>query len=187
MKNVWANEGDLVFIIMDDEEIIPAKIIGIDYKVPIKSSILYFKPIEDERITLPLNKRQCNLAQVGFAGGFVFTRKANAEDYLSLQKEEEGFSMTNVLNRKTRRNQAKYIQNNGIPDIDQIKQEAATQAVVGTHKTIIAALLLAMNSELGIGAKRGEQVIAKMNSLIETSSSDELKKEVSKKLKITLN
>jgi hypothetical protein len=175
--NSWANIGDLVFIVGNNEEIIPAKVIKELIKKPFKDSVLYFQPIEDEKV-IPKAKRKCTLAQVGYKGGFVFREKDNALDYLDIVKKEGRFNMSSAINRKARRNQQKM----GITDFNQIKAQAAQEAVDKTQSVLISALLLALNSELGIGPKRGEKVIAEMNRLIETTSPETLKAEAERKM-----
>jgi len=175
--NTWANVGDLVFIVGKDDEIIPAKIIKEVIKTPMANTVLYFEPIEDDKV-IPKNKRKYTLAQVGYKGGFVFREKDNATDYLDITKEEGVFSMSSALNRKAKRNQEKM----GVADFNKIKAEVAQDAINRTQSVLISALLLALNSELGIGPKRGEQVIAEMNRLIETTTPEELKAKAEKKM-----
>ena len=57
-------------------------------------------------------------------------------------------------------------QNNNV-NIQKIKDEATQDAVNKVHKIVIAAMLIALNKELGIGPKRGAQVVEEINHLIE--------------------
>lgn len=98
--------------------------------------------------------------------------------------------MSNVLNRKARREKDKKLRNSGINNVDilQLKKEITEQTIEKTtnrmNKVMISALLIAMNTELGIGPARAEKVIRKMDKLIADNEADELKKQAEKILKI---
>ena len=98
--------------------------------------------------------------------------------------------MSNVLNRKARREKDKKLRNSGVNNIDilQLKKEITEQTIEKTtdrmNKVMISALLIAMNTELGIGHSRAEKVVRKMDELIADNEADELKKQAEKILKI---
>lgn len=98
--------------------------------------------------------------------------------------------MSNVLNRKARREKDKKLRNSGINNVDilQLKKEITEQTIKKTtdrmNKVMISALLIAMNTELGIGPARAEKVVRKMDELIANNEANELKKQAEKILKI---
>lgn len=78
------------------------------------------------------------------------------------------------MNRAQRRSKKK-----GIIDwhLEEVKKNYDAQLNKNLEiytKTMINALLIAMNSELGIGRTRGNKVLNEMNILIENNSLDEL-------------
>lgn len=183
----WATVGDLVFIIGNNEEIIPAKIIKEITKTPMKNTMLYFEAIEDDKI-IPSDKLRCTLSEVGYAKGFVFKRKENALDYLKVKNGEGKVNMSSIINRKARRNQEKLSAKSGFQhiDVEKIKMQAAELAVERTQKTIIAALLIAMKEVLNVGPTRAERVLNKMNELIDNKTPEEIIKTVNDVLKIEM-
>ena len=78
--------------------------------------------------------------------------------------------MSNIINRKARRNKARQLGN--VKDIERFKQEITKNSVEKVNTCIISAMLLAMNSECKIGSKRAEKVVEKANQIMETLSPD---------------
>ena len=72
-----------------------------------------------------------------------------------------------MISKKTKRVQQNLIKQNNNVNIQKIKDEATQDAVNKVHKIVIAAMLIALNKELGIGPKRGAQVVEEINHLIE--------------------
>jgi hypothetical protein len=157
----WANVGDLVFILDKNNNPVPAKV------KEITDTDYIFEEIID---TIPIPLSSYPIQKVGYAGGKIFRKKDNAIDYLECVKEEGKFSMSNILNRKAKRNQAKQL--GKIKDVNQLKQEITQSSVEKINTCIISAMLLAMNSECKIGSKRAMKVVEKANSLIETLPPD---------------
>lgn len=190
--NSWANIGDLVFVLgRDNNEFIPCKVInelgsGKDVQ-------LFFEPIEDnDKKKVPKARLKAFLNQVGFNGGFVFKEKQNGLDYLEAVKTGN-FNMGTIISKKARRTQQRIAQESGKPylDIEKIKEEATIEAVNRVHKSVIAAMLLALNSELHIGPKRGVKVVEEINRLLEevgegNMTQEELVDKARAKMKIDL-
>lgn len=82
--------------------------------------------------------------------------------------------MSNLLNRKARRKQAKNL--GSIKDVERLKQEITNESVKKINNGIVSAMLLAMNMECGIGPQRAVKVIAKANELLDMHSVDVLTK-----------
>lgn len=185
--NGWANIGDLVFVLSRDNEPIPCKVIkeiGIG-----PNAQLFFEIIDDRDINkVPKNRLKAYLNQVGYAGGYVFKEKQNALDYLEEVNTKGSFQMSSIITKKTKRVQEK-LQRTGqqqFIDVQKIKEEATNEAVNRVHKTVIAAMLIALNTKLGIGPKRGSEIINEINNLLADSTPEELVKKVETKLKIKM-
>lgn len=162
--NSWANVGDLVFVLSRDNEPIPCKVIN---EI---SGQLFFKPVIDEDIIkIPKTRLKAFMNQVGFAGGYVFKEKQNALDYLDEVKLKGSFNMSSIISKKTKRAQQRLAKesNTQLINVQKIKEDATNEAVNRVHKTVIAAMLIALNSELGIGHKRGLQVVNEIDRLIQ--------------------
>lgn len=184
--NSWANVGDLVFILSRDNEPVPCKVIK---EIGIGKDIqLFFEPIiAEDKNKIPKIRLKAFLSQVGYNGGFVFKEKQNALDYLELIKTNGSFNMSSIIAKKTKRAQEKMQRTqHQLIDVNKIKQEAAQEAVDYVHKVVIAAMLLAINSKLGVGAKRGAEITEEINRLIETKDREELLNEAETKMKIKL-
>lgn len=74
------------------------------------------------------------------------------------------------MNRAQRRAKQKL----PVADIQQYYDDQLNKNLEIYTKTMINALVIAMNSELGIGRERGAKVLNEMNVLIENNSLDEL-------------
>lgn len=184
--NSWANIGDLVFILSKDNEPIPCKVInelGIG-----KDTQLFFEPIEDkDKKKIPKTRLKAFLNQVGYAGGYVFREKQNALDYLEVINTKGYFNMSSIISKKTKRAQEKLQKSgNQIIDVQKIKDNATKEAVSQVHKTVIAAMLISLNTKLKIGPKRGLEIIEEINNLIENTDKEELIKLAETKMKIKL-
>lgn len=95
--------------------------------------------------------------------------------------------MSSVLNRKARRANTKTP---GI-DINKVKEQATQKAVNQIQETIISAMLIALNTQLKIGPKRGAKVVNEINRLINeigtgATTHESLKKEAQKRMKIKI-
>ena len=183
--NTWANVGDLVFILGRNNEPVPCKVIN---EIGTgKSTQLFFEVIDDgDKRKVPKNKLKAFITQVGYAGGFVFKEKQNALDYLdSLEKNNGKFVMSSVITNKTARIQ-KRIQKNSTNRLDQIKEEVAQKTISQVHNVVISAMLVALNTKLGIGPKRGAELIDEINRLIEETPRDELIKMAEEKMIIKI-
>lgn len=186
--NTWANVGDLVFILGRNNEPVPCKVIN---EIGTGTSTqLFFEVIEDnDKPKVPKNKLKAFINQVGYAGGFVFKEKQNALDYLdSLEKNNGKFNMSSVLTNKTKRIQQRTQKTHFNPanTIDRIKEEATQKAISQVHKIVISAMLIALNTKLGIGPKRGAELMDEINRLIEEVPRDELVKMAEEKMKIKI-
>ena len=82
--------------------------------------------------------------------------------------------MSNSLNRKARRKQAKNL--GSIKDVERLKQEITNESAKKINNGIVSAMLLAMNMECGIGPQRAVKVITKANELLDMHSVDVLTK-----------
>ena len=164
--NSWANVGDLVFVLGRENEIVPCKVTK---KIGTGPNIqLFFEPIEDkDKRKVPKNRLKCFITQVGWNGGFVFKKRQNAVDYLDAVTNGDNVNIPSMISKKTKRVQQNLIKQNSNIDIKKIKDEATQDAVNKVHKIVIAAMLVALNKELGIGPKRGAQVVEEINHLIE--------------------
>lgn len=179
--NSWANIGDLVFVLDRNNEPVPCKVIK---EIGTGTSTqLFFEPIEDkDKRKIPKNKLKCFITQVGWNGGFVFKKKQNAIDYLDAVKNGDIVNVPSMISKKIKRIQ----QNTGNIDIQKIKEDATRNAVNQVHKTVIAAMLVALNSKLHIGPKRGAEIVEEINRLISNISQEELIKIAEEKMKIKL-
>ena len=74
------------------------------------------------------------------------------------------------MNRAQRRAKQKL----PVADIQKYYDDQLNKNLEIYTKTMINALVIAMNSELGIGRERGTKVLNEMNVLIENNSLDEL-------------
>lgn len=74
------------------------------------------------------------------------------------------------MNRAQRRAKQKL----PVADIQKYYDDQLNKNLEIYTKTMINALVIAMNSELGIGRERGTRVLNEMNVLIENNSLDEL-------------
>lgn len=74
------------------------------------------------------------------------------------------------MNRAQRRAKQKL----PVADIQKYYDDQLNKNLEIYTKTMINALVIAMNSELGIGKERGTRVLNEMNVLIENNSLDEL-------------
>ncbi len=187
--NGWANVGDLVFILSRDNVPIPCKIVKEIGTGP--SAQLFFEVIDDKDVyKVPKNRLKAYLNQVGYAGGYVFKEKQNALDYLEEIKTKGSFQMSSIITKKTKRAQEKLQKSGGqhqFIDVQKIKEEATNEAVNRVHKTVIAAMLVALNTKLGIGPKRGAEIVDEINRLLdETSTPEELVNMVETKMKIKI-
>ena len=166
--NGWANVGDLIFVLSRDNVPIPCKVIKEIGTGP--NAQLFFEVIDDRDIhKVPKNRLKAFLNQVGYVGGYVFKEKQNALDYLEEIKTKGSFQMSSIITKKTKRVQEK-LQKSGqyqFVDVRKIKEEVTNEAVNRVHKTVIAAMLIALNTQLGIGPKRGAKVIEEINRLID--------------------
>lgn len=184
--NSWANIGDLVFILGKDNEPVPCKVIkeiGTG-----NSTQLFFEVIEDnDRRKVPKKRLKCFITDVGWKGGFVFKEKQNAIDYLDAISNGE-FNMSSIIAKKTKRVQEKMAKTNPSSiNIQKIKEDATRDAVNQVHKVVIAAMLLALNTKLKIGPKRGAEIIEEINRLINETPKEELLKSAENKMKIKLD
>lgn len=184
---MWAIEGDLVFILgKDNTELIPckvSKILGTG-----KDTQFFFETILDEdKRKVPKTRLKAFVTQVGYRGGFVFKEKQNGLDYLESVKNKGGFSIGSAIAKKAK---VKLNKNTQHMDIQKIKNEAMQSTIQATvnrvHKVIIAAMLIALNSQLGIGPKRGAELVKEINRLIETEDPVKLVKTAEEKMKIKL-
>jgi hypothetical protein len=82
--------------------------------------------------------------------------------------------MSNSLNRKARRNQAKKL--GTIKDVERLKQEITNESAKKINNGIISAMLLAMNIECKIGPQRAAKIVAKANELLDNYSVDAITK-----------
>lgn len=82
--------------------------------------------------------------------------------------------MSNSLNRKARRKQAKNL--GSITDVQKLKQEITNESAKKINNGMISAMLLAMNIECGIGPQRAMKVVAKANELLDMYSVDTINK-----------
>ena len=164
--NSWANVGDLVFVLGRENEIVPCKVTK---KIGTGPNIqLFFEPIEDkDKRKVPKNRLKCFITHVGWNGGFVFKKRQNAVDYLDAVMNGDNVNIPSMISKKTKRVQQNLIKQNNNVNIQKIKDEATQDAVNKVHKIVIAAMLVALNKELGIGPKRGAQVVEEINHLIE--------------------
>lgn len=164
--SLWANVGDLVFILGRENEIIPCKVIK---EIGTGTSTqLFFEPIEDkDRKKIPKNKLKCFITQVGWNGGFVFRKKQNAVDYLDTIMNGDNINISSMISKKTKRVQQTLLKQSNNINVQKIKDEATQEAVNKVHKIVIAAMLISLNKILGIGPKRGAQVVEEINHLIE--------------------
>ena len=180
---MWAIEGDLVFILgKDNKELIPCKVTKILGTG--KDTQFFFETIIDEdKKKVPKTRLKAFASQVGYTGGFVFKEKQNGLDYLESVRNRGGFSIGSAIAKKAKQNLAKKTQN---VDIQKIKTEATQKAVDRVHKIIIAAMLLALNSKLKIGPKRGLEIVNEINNLIENENPDVLLEKAEKKMHIKL-
>lgn len=187
--NSWANVGDLVFILGRDNEIVTCKIIN---EIGTGTSTqLFFEPIEDkDKRKIPKNKLKCFITQVGWNGGFVFKKKQNAIDYIDAINHGDSVNVPSMISKKAKRVQRELTQKGGI-NIQDIKDSITQDTIDRVYKIVIASMLVALNSELGIGPKRGSQVIEEINRLIENvdngkMTQDELFSLVENKMKIKI-
>lgn len=184
--NSWANIGDLVFILSKDNEPIPCKVIN---EIGTgKDTQLFFEPIEDnDKKKIPKPRLKAFLNQVGYTGGYVFKKKQNALDYLEVLNAKGYFNMSSIITKKTKRAQEKLQKSgNQIIDIQKIKEDATKEAVSKVHKTVIAAMLIALNDKLKVGPKRGLEIVEEINKLIEENDKDMLLELAQRKMKIKL-
>ena len=186
--NSWANIGDLVFVLSKDNEPLPCKVakeIGTQ---------LFFEPIVDEdKKRIPKKRLKAYLNQVGYAGGYVFKEKQNALDYLEEINTKGTFQMSSIITKKTKRAQERLQKSSHqqFIDIQKVKEQAASETVNRVQKTMIAAMLVSLNSILGVGPKRGADVVNEINRLIEevgngNMSQEELICMAEKKMKINI-
>lgn len=192
--NSWANVGDLVFVLSRDKEPIPCKVIK---EIGTGTSTqLFFETIEDsDKNKIPKKNLKAFLNQVGYAGGYVFKEKQNALDYLEELNTKGSFNMSSMITKKTRRVQEKMIQKSRQQqpiDIQKIKDDATAEAVNRVHKVVIASMLLALNSKLHIGPKRGAEIVEEINRIIAEElgegkiTQEELLKKAEEKMKIKI-
>lgn len=192
--NSWANVGDLVFVLSKDKEPIPCKVIK---EIGTGTSTqLFFETIEDsDKNKIPKKNLKAFLNQVGYAGGYVFKEKQNALDYLEELNTKGSFNMSSMITKKTRRVQEKMIQKSRQQqpiDIQKIKDDATAEAVNRVHKVVIASMLLALNSKLHIGPKRGAEIVEEINRIIAEElgegkiTQEELLKKAEEKMKIKI-
>ena len=192
--NSWANVGDLVFVLSRDKEPIPCKVIK---EIGTGTSTqLFFETIEDsDKNKMPKKNLKAFLNQVGYAGGYVFKEKQNALDYLEELNTKGSFNMSSMITKKTRRVQEKMIQKSRQQqpiDIQKIKDDATAEAVNRVHKVVIASMLLALNSKLHIGPKRGAEIVEEINRIIAEElgegkiTQEELLKKAEEKMKIKI-
>lgn len=192
--NSWANVGDLVFVLSRDKEPIPCKVIK---EIGTGTSAqLFFETIEDsDKNKIPKKNLKAFLNQVGYAGGYVFKEKQNALDYLEELNTKGSFNMSSMITKKTRRVQEKMIQKSRQQqpiDIQKIKDDATAEAVNRVHKIVIASMLLALNSKLHIGPKRGAEIVEEINRIIAEElgegkiTQEELLKKAEEKMKIKI-
>lgn len=186
--NSWANIGDLVFVLGRNNEPVPCKVIkeiGTG-----KSTQLFFEVIDDRDIKkIPKNRLKACLDQVGYKGGYVFREKQNALDYLEQINTKGSFNVSSAISRKVKRAQQQLLQKSGsqVLSIEKIKEIAVQEAVSKTHKVVIGAMLLALNSKLGVGPKRGAEIVDEINRLIETMDSKEILITAERKMKAKLS
>lgn len=181
--NSWAKVGDLVFVLGKNNEPVPCKVIKELGTGP--SAQLFFEPIEDkDKGKIPRSRLKCFIKNAGYRGGFVFREKQNALDYLEIIKNKGSFDMTSMISKKISNTTQRVQEYN---DIQKIKEQAAQEAVDSATKGIIAAMLIALNNELGIGPKRGAKIINDINDLLNGSLTyEELVNFVETKWKIKL-
>ena len=180
---MWAVVGDLVFVLgKDNTELIPCKVVKILGTG--KDTQFFFETIVDEdKVKVPKKRLKAFATQVGYSGGFVFRQKQNGIDYLESVRNRGGFSIGSTIAKKAKKNLAKKTQN---VDVQKIKNEATQNAINRVHKIIIAAMLIALNSKLGIGPKRGLEIVNEINRLIENEDPNTLLKIAEKKMHIKL-
>ena len=163
--NSWANVGDLVFVVGKDNEIVPCKIvkeIGTGNRAQ-----LFFEVIDDKsKNKVPRNRLKCFVNQVGYNGGYVFKLRQNAVDYLEAM-QAGNFNMSTIIGKKAQRVQLQQFGKSNKINVEDIKEQAANEAIDKVQSILISAMLLAMNSKLGIGPKRGAEVINEMNRLVD--------------------
>lgn len=174
--NKWANVGDLVYVLGRDNEVVPCKIIK---EIGTGANTqLFFETITDEdKQKIPKNRLKCFLPQAGYLGGFVFKERQNALDYLDTINQRGGFNMSSIINKKAKRAQEKQLGKTHGFDIEKVKHDAATEAITKVEQVLVSAILLAMNSKLGIGPKRAAEVIDEMNRLVDEVGSGNLTQE----------
>lgn len=181
---MWAVEGDLVFVLgKDNDELIPCKVTKILGAG--KNAQFFFETIveEDER-KVPKTRLKAFVTQVGYSGGFVFKNKKNGLDYLESVKNRGGFSIGSAIAKKAKQNLSKKAQH---MDMQRIKADAMQNTVNRVHKVVIAAMLIALNSKLKIGPKRGLEIVNEINRLIENENPDVLIQMAEKKMHINFS
>lgn len=168
---MWAVKGDLVFVLgKNNTDLIPCKVVNIIGTG--KDSQFFFETIVDEdRVKVSKTRLKAFASEVGYAGGFVFKEKQNGLDYLESVRRNGGFTIGSTIAKKAKQKLAQKTQS---MDINKIKEEATQKAVNQVHKTTIAAMLIALNSKLGIGPKRGLELVNEINRLIETEQPEAL-------------
>ena len=171
--NKWANVGDLVFVLGRNDEIVPCKIIN-EIGTDMNTQLFFETIVDEDKHKVPKNRLKCFLTQAGYTGGFVFKEKQNALDYLETVKQSGSFNMSSIINKKAKRAQEKQLGKTHGFDIEKIKQEAATEAITKVEQVLVSAVLLAMNSKLGVGPKRAADVINEMNRLVDEVGSGNL-------------
>lgn len=184
---MWAIEGDLVFVLgKDNIELVPCKIVKILGTG--RSTQFFFEPIVDEDMVKISKKRlKAYATEVGYSGGFVFKEKQNGLDYLESVKNKGGFSIGSTIAKKAKEKLNKKTQHMNIQKIKNDAMQSTIQSTINrVHKVIIAAMLIALNSKLKIGPKRGAELVAEINHLIETEDPMNLIKMAEDKMKIKL-
>lgn len=78
--------------------------------------------------------------------------------------------MSKSLSRQARRKKAKQLGN--IKSVEQLKAEITNDTVKRINNGVIAAMLVAMNMECGIGPQRATKVLARANDLLDKHSLD---------------
>ena len=183
--NSWANVGDIVFVLSRDNEPIPCKVI---YEIGIgMDTQLFFEPIHECNVNkIPKNKLKAFLYQVGYNGGYVFKERQNALDYLDEIKTKGKFNVGSVIGKKTNRKLANQNNKTQSINISKIKEEATSNAIEQVRSVVIASMLIALNTQLKIGPKRGAELVKEINRLIEETDKETLIKTAEEKMKIKI-
>lgn len=164
---MWANVGELVFILESDGNVIPGQIVNI------KDGNYIYSTLDGSKA----EHNKCPIKKAGFNGGKIFKNYNNAKEYYNQIQFKGSFNMTHALMNNLRKGstQSQYKDSTSRRLYEQISINDNYNYV---QAVIISAMLLAVNKVKGIGPEAAHLILEEYSNILADNKYADLIKKV---------